>query len=154
VILLSKLTSLITAGFIVLALTSPDAKVTFDRNANDVANREFKFKNVPSPAKEDAAAKAKLTLVDGDIDPAAADLAAITDGRLPTDEDEPGANFFFKAGSPGGRFRMDFGSVITIAQVNSFSWHSESRDPSCTNSMHQMEQIRGSMPIPNGVSTR
>src|SRR5258705_8733565 len=125
----AKLVSLIVAGFMVLALTSLDAKVTFDRNANDVANREFTFKNVPTPAKDDAAAKAKLTLVDGDIDPAAADLAAITDGRLPTDEDEPGANFFFKARSSGGRFRMDFGSVINIAEVNSFSWHPESRGP-------------------------
>ncbi len=124
-----KLVSLIVAGFMILALISPDAKVTFDQNANNVANRDFKFKNVPSPAKEDAAAKAKLTLVDGIIDPAAADLAAITDGRLPTDEDEPGANFFFNAGSSGGRFRMDFGSLINIAQVNSFSWHSESRAP-------------------------
>src|SRR5258705_12339481 len=118
-----KLVSLIVTSFMVLALISLDAKVTFDQNANNVANRDFKFKNVPTPAKEDAAAKAKLTLVDGDIDPAAADLAAITDGRLPTDEDEPGANFFFKAGSSGGRFRMDFGWLINIAEVTPFSWH-------------------------------
>src|SRR5205085_8043388 len=78
---------------------------------------------------DDAAAQAKLTLIDGDIDGNSADLSALTDGRLPSDEDDPGANFFFNAGSSGGRFRMDFGRPIDIAQVNSYSWHPGSRGP-------------------------
>ncbi len=56
----------------------PDAKVTFDHNPNDVANREFKFKNIASPAKDDAAANAKLTLIDGDLDQGGAELSALT----------------------------------------------------------------------------
>src|SRR4029078_10056354 len=51
------------------------------------------------------------------------------DGRLPRDEDEPGSNVYFRAGSSGGRFRMDFGAPIEIAQVNSYSWHPNSRGP-------------------------
>ena len=103
--------------------------VVFDHNPNNTANREFKFKNIASPSKDDAASRAKLTLIDGDLDGGSAELAALTDGRLPRDEDEPGSNVFFRAGSSGGRFRMDFGSSIDIMQVNTYSWHPNSRGP-------------------------
>ncbi len=103
--------------------------VVFDHNSNIVANREFKFKNVASPTKDDAAAHAKLTLIDGELDGGSAELAALTDGRLPSDEDEPGSNVYFRAGSSGGRFRMDFETPIKIAHVNTYSWHPSSRGP-------------------------
>jgi hypothetical protein len=103
--------------------------IVFDHNPNSVANREFKFKRLASPSKDDAASRARLTLIDGDLDQGSADLAALIDGRLPRDEDEPAANVFFRAGSSGGRFRMDFGSRIEIAQVNTYSWHPNSRGP-------------------------
>lgn len=103
--------------------------VVFDHNPNSTANREFKFNRIPSPSKNDAASSAKLTLIDGDLDGGSAELAALTDGRLPRDEDEPGSNVYFRAGSSGGRFRMDFGSPIDIASVNSYSWHPNSRGP-------------------------
>lgn len=112
-----------------ILLSSYDAKVTIDHNANNVATRDFKFKTVPSPLKDDAAAKATLVLVDGEIDGNGADLVAVTDGTLPSDQDEPSANFFFTAGSSGGRFRFDFGRVIDVSQVNSYSWHPNSRGP-------------------------
>jgi hypothetical protein len=98
-------------------------------NPNSTATREFKFKNIPSPVADDAATNARLTLIDGNIDAGSAELSALVDGRLPTDEDEPGANLFFSAGSSGGRFRMDLGNVIEITQVNSYSWHPNSRGP-------------------------
>ena len=103
--------------------------VAIDHNANDVANREFKFKNVPSPVAADAASTAKLTLIGGDLDAGSAELNSLVDGRMPTDEDDPGTNVFFSAGSSGGRFRMDLGKAIDIAQVNSYSWHPNSRGP-------------------------
>lgn len=103
--------------------------VIVDHNPNGVATREFKFKNVPSPVADDAARTAKLTLIDGDIDAGSAELNALIDGRLPSDEDEPGANLFFRAGGSGGRFRMDLGKAIEIAQVNTYSWHANSRGP-------------------------
>ena len=85
-----------------------DARVTFEHNPNSVANREFKFGNIASPSKDDAAANAKLTLIDGDLDQSSGSLSTLVDGRMPQDEDEPGGNVFFRAGSTGGRFRMDF----------------------------------------------
>jgi hypothetical protein len=103
--------------------------VVFDHNPNSVADRDFKFKAVPSPAQDDAAAKAKLTLIGGNLDAGSAELSALVDGRLPTDEDDPAANVFFRAGSSGGRFRLDLGAAIDIAQVNSYSWHPNSRGP-------------------------
>ena len=106
-----------------------DPRIVFDHNPNSIANREFKFNRVPSPSKDDAATHAKLTLIDGDLDQGSAELAALTDGRLPRDEDEPGTNVYFRAGSSGGRFRMDFGTPIAIAQVNTYSWHPNSRGP-------------------------
>ena len=106
-----------------------DPRIVFDHNPNSVATREFKFKNIASPSKDDAATRAKLTLIDGDLDAGSADLAALIDGRLPRDEDEPAANVFFRAGSSGGRFRMDLGSTIEIARVNTYSWHPNSRGP-------------------------
>ena len=102
-------------------------KVTVDYNPNGTP--EFKFKNVPAPAKNDAASKAKSVLVVGELDPNGAGFSALTDGLLPTSEDQPAANLFFNAGGSGGRFRMDLGSVIEIAQINTYSWHPDTRGP-------------------------
>ena len=114
---------------LLLPLLLLGARVVFDHNPNSTATREFKFKNIASPAKDDAATNAKLTLIDGDLDQGAAELSALVDGRVPSDEDEPGANVYFRAGSSGGRFRMDFGTSIDIARVNTYSWHPNSRGP-------------------------
>ena len=114
---------------ILLLILLVNPGIVFDHNPNNTANREFKFKNLPSPSKDDAATRAKLTLIDGELEEGSAELAALTDGRVPRDEDEPGANVFFRSGTSGGRFRMDFGSPIEIAQVNSYSWHPNSRGP-------------------------
>jgi hypothetical protein len=112
-----------------LIIICATCSVVFDHNPNSTANRDFKFKNVPSPAKDDAAATAKITLIGGDLDAGSAELSALVDGHLPTDEDEPAGNVFFRAGSSGGRFRIDLGAMTDIAQVNSYSWHPNSRGP-------------------------
>jgi hypothetical protein len=106
---------------------SAQAVVTVDRNTGAAATHAFKFTRVPSPVTDDAGAKAKLVLVDGDMDPNAGSLSAINDGLLPRDEDEPGANFFFDAGTGGGRFVMQFAAAIDIARVHSYSWHPNTR---------------------------
>jgi len=109
--------------------TNAQVKTTTDHNPNATANSAFKFKNVPSPVKDDAAARAKLLLIEGQADGNGAELSALTDGVLPTEEDQPAANFFWNAGTGGGRFQMDLGSVIEIAQVNTYSWHPNTRGP-------------------------
>jgi hypothetical protein len=118
------------AAFLSLMLTTQaEINVTADHNTNATATSAFKFKDVPSPAKDDLGAKTKLLLLEGDLDPNGANLIALTDGRLPTEEDQPGANLFFDVGTGGGRFRMDLGSAIEIAQINTYSWHPNTRGP-------------------------
>ena len=109
--------------------THAQVKITSDHNSNAAATSGFKFKNVPSPLKDDAATKAKLLLVEGEVDGNGADLTALTDGALPTEEDQPAANFFWNAGTGGGRIQMDLGSIVDIAQVNTYSWHPNTRGP-------------------------
>ena len=116
-------------GVTVTRAASGDVKITMDRNSGAGATRAFRFKELPSPVKDDAAAKASLMIVDGEIDGNSAALSALTDGMLPSEEDEPDANFFFEQGTWGGRFRMDFGSPIEMAQINTYSWHPNTRGP-------------------------
>ncbi len=104
-------------------------KITIDHNTGKAATAEFKFKHVPSPARDDAATNARLTMVDAEADPNSADISALTDGMLPTTDDQPRRNFFLRAGSGGGRVRMDLGSVMEIAEVNTYSWHPNARGP-------------------------
>jgi len=106
-----------------------NGQIDFERVPNRLATPNFKFERFPSPGKDDAASSAKLTLVDGKPDDGSADLSALIDGQVPTHADEPGANFYFDAGTMGGRIRMDFGSPTDITQIVSYSWHPGSRGP-------------------------
>jgi len=130
--LIRKINQLVCALAVLWTFASSagaQVKVTIDHNTGGAAAGNFKFKSIPPPAPDDAASRAKLTLVDGQIDSGSADLSALIDGALPTADDEPGANLFFRAGSMGGRLRIDLGSVIEVAQINTYSWHPNSRGP-------------------------
>jgi hypothetical protein len=111
------------------SIAHADAHVTFDRNEGAAASPAFKFKTVPSPLKNDAGAKATFSIVDGKNDPNGSNIRRLNDGRLPEDDDAPTDNFFFAQGSEGGRLAADLGSAIEIKQVNTYSWHGETRAP-------------------------
>jgi hypothetical protein len=129
-----KKTNLIPAILLAFAAIAPaQVKITVDRNTSSEANAAFKFKHVPSPVKENAAAAATLRLIVGQADGNSANLKALVDGVLPSSEDEPEANFFFADGSDGGRFLLDFGHSVEIAQVNTYSWHPDTRGPQVYN---------------------
>jgi hypothetical protein len=96
---------------------------------NNSSGSGFKFKAVPAPANNDAATKAEFTLVEGERDGNGGELAVLHDGRVPTEEDQPAENFFFRAGTDGGRLQLDLGSVISVKQVNTYSWHASTRAP-------------------------
>ncbi|HEU0040162.1 MAG TPA: basic secretory protein-like protein [Verrucomicrobiae bacterium] len=118
------------ATILLTALASRgETKVVADHNDGSRATGEFKFKNVPSPSKDDAAAKAKFTIVAGTRDHAGADLDKLNDGRLPTEADQPSENFYFDVATAGGRLQADLGSAIEIRQVNTYSWHANTRAP-------------------------
>lgn len=108
--------------------SAPGVTVVVDR-VWPAGTREFKFAHVPVPSTTDAATDAKRVLVDGAMDDNGATLSALTDGLLPREEDEPGSNFFFTEGTTGGSFRFELARATPIAQVNSYSWHPNTRGP-------------------------
>lgn len=112
-------------------------KVAVDHNAKDRATPEFKFRNIPSPSAADAATHAKFLVVDGYIDQNSGGIQRLHDGRLPTEADQPAANFFFDQGTEGGRLLVDLGTAISIRQINTYSWHPNTRGP-------QVYQVYGS----------
>jgi hypothetical protein len=116
---------------ILLAATAAfaEVKATVERNQGEAATPAFKFKKVPSPAKENAARKAKFKIIDGTNDELGGGLEQVNDGKLPTEEDEPAANFFFAQNTDGGRILIDLGRAIEIKQINTYSWHPNTRGP-------------------------
>ena len=106
-----------------------EIKVAVEHNDNDHAAAGFKFKNIPVPSTSDAATKAKLTIVDGERDGNGGELDKLNDGKLPIEADEPDENFFFNAGTDGGRILVDLGSARDLKQVNTYSWHPGTRGP-------------------------
>jgi hypothetical protein len=111
------------------SLVHADAQVTIDRNEGSSASSAFKFKAVPSPLKNDAGAKATFSIVDGQNDPNGGNIRRLNDGRLPEEDDAPTDSFFFAQGTQGGRLAADLGSAIEISQVNTYSWHADTRAP-------------------------
>jgi hypothetical protein len=120
--------------------------VTVERNIGADATKSFKFKNF-RPLKDDAAAKATLTLLSGEV---GSDLNVLTDGLLPENDDDPKANFSFADGSSGGRFRIDLGDVIEIKQINSYSWHSGARASQVYRLYGSVGAEQGFCPEPRG----
>jgi hypothetical protein len=106
-----------------------EIKIVIEHNDNDAATAQFKFKRIPAPSKTDAATEAKFAIVDGEEDDNGGSLEKLHDGRVPSEEDEPAENFFFNAGTQGGRILVDLGRVLEIREVNTYSWHPNTRGP-------------------------
>lgn len=116
-------------AFLSAAVAFGEIQVVVEHNSNDNATEQFKFKNIPEPLPDNAAAKAAFTIVAGSADENGGGASLLNDGKLPTQEDQPDANFFFGAGTEGGRVQVDLGSAIAIKQINSYSWHPNTRGP-------------------------
>lgn len=113
-----------------LSVTShAEVRVMSERNVNEEASSNFTFRNVPPPARDDAASSAEFSIVDGRRDPNGGDAAKLNDGHVPTKADEPRESFFFGAGTSGGRLLVDLGKTTDIRQVNTYSWHPQERGP-------------------------
>jgi len=147
----SQIQLLVVAAMSLVVLFQDAVTITIDRNTNLHATSAFKFQRVPPPAKDDAATNAKLMLLDGELDPNGAELKALTDGLAPAGEDQADLNVFFRAGSGGGRFRIDLGKAIEVAQVNTYSWHPGSRGPQVYRVWGSDESDRKFNPEPKGT---
>lgn len=111
------------------AATASDAPVvvTVDHNDNDVATKDFKFKNVRGIIENGT--EGAITVVDGQPDDGSAPPDALYDGKAPDEADQPDKNFFFRAGDEGGRFLLDVGEVESLEEVDTYSWHPNTRAP-------------------------
>jgi basic secretory peptidase family protein len=123
----------VVLGFVLLLTGAlpgrSEVKIAVDRNAGEDASSAFHFSHVPPPARNDAATGAKFSLVDGQRDNNGGEVDKLHDGKLPEEADEPGENFFFAAGTDGGRLLLDMGSPVDVRQVNTYSWHPGTRGP-------------------------
>ena len=119
----------IAAVLMFAAISHAEIKTIVGHHRNQDAAPDFKFTDVPAPSQSDAAAKATFTIVDGQRDRNGGDVDKLHDGKIPTEDDQPAQNFFFSMGADGGRILVDLGSVTTIKQVNTYSWHPDTRGP-------------------------
>ncbi|MBN2508056.1 MAG: hypothetical protein JXQ71_15320 [Verrucomicrobia bacterium] len=104
-------------------------RVAVEHLGSGEAGPGWPFKTVPRPARTDAAAGAVFTVVDGRRDRNGGDARVLHDGLVPADEDAPADNFFFDAGTDGGRLRVDLGRAVAVREVATYSWHPGSRGP-------------------------
>ncbi len=102
--------------------------VTMEHNDGAAATEAFKFKTIPSP-RPNAATGANFKVADGEPDDNSASPDVLHDGKLPDEEDQPEANFFFQNGSKGGQVMIDLGKVVPVKEVDTYSWHSSTRAP-------------------------
>ena len=94
--------------------------------ARGEADAAFSVGDVPAPAADDAGNRAAVRVVAGAVDPNGGGVAALTDGKLPTGEDRPAANFFL-AGSRPGRALFDLGRAVDLKAIRTYSWHPTTR---------------------------
>jgi hypothetical protein len=124
--------ALIATGLSILLLaaaTRGEVTTVVEHIDNAHATADVQFKTVPAPSKTDAATKAKFTIVAGHRDANSGDVEKLNDGRMPSNSDEPAENFFFDEGTDGGRILIDLAAPIAINQVNTYSWHPDTRGP-------------------------
>lgn len=111
------------------AVSQAEVQTVVEHNGRAAASGDFKFENVPAPSRTDAATNATVAIADGRRDRNGGDVGVLRDGRGPGGRDEPRANFFFAAGTKGGRLLLDLGEITEVQKVNSYSWHSDTRGP-------------------------
>ena len=117
--------SLVLVLLCVGQVSHAEPTVTIDALSTDQATVEFKFPNVPSPSATDAGNLAALTAAPRRRFFKHTDIFALHDGKLSTNWDDPERNFYFSTG--GGRVLVDLTRNIDIQQVNTYSWHPNTR---------------------------
>lgn len=119
-----------SALFLMLASSPENVRAdVVTSNEQLEAGSGFAFEKLDSPAINDAGAKATWKLIDGVADRNGAGLEALHDGRVPQGDDEPRANFFFAAGTDGGRLSADLGGITAVNRISTYSRHSGERGP-------------------------
>jgi hypothetical protein len=104
-----------------------DVRTVTEYQSDGIAS--FKLGGIPAPARKDAASAAKFSLLDGTPDANGGTLDKLHDGTAAREADDPERNFFFAAGTAGGRLLIDLERTTEIRQINTYSWHPTTRGP-------------------------
>ena len=124
-----RLAAAIAALLFVARVSFASIQTLVGHNAGELESLNFTFTNIPPPSRSDAATAAKFTIVSGELDANGGGLDALHDGKVPAEADDPAENFFFAAGTSGGRLLTDLGRACEVKQINSYSWHPSTRGP-------------------------
>jgi len=88
------------------------------------------YTKVPAPSANDAATSATFTIIDNQsTTTGGGGVNVLHDGQMPRNEDAPAQCHFFLEGTLEGRLKIDLGRAISIAQINTYSWHKSNRAP-------------------------
>jgi hypothetical protein len=98
-------------------------QVLAEHNDMVSANPQFKFKNLPSISKDDAAQQAVFTIVDGRRASFGGGLKTLNDGLGPGTNDDERLEVTFEPWNLEGRIKADLGRIIPIDQINTYSWY-------------------------------
>src|SRR6187402_1704871 len=120
---------LAATAILVIAATAPGAVQVNTALSEESSGASFTFTNVPAPARNDAATSARARILAGIVDSNSGGIGALRDGQSPAQPDQPDANFFFEAGTEGGRLLFDLERIMEVKQVNTYSRHPDSRGP-------------------------
>lgn len=99
------------------------------RSGHDSGDVRFAFAGIAQPSMSDAATSARFEVISGKPDGNSAALSVLQDGDVPHNADDPRQNFFFQAGTQGGRILVDMQRSVAVEQVNTYSWHRKERGP-------------------------
>ena len=94
-----RLTAAAALWLLLGSLLHAQITVTTEHVRSDEAEPGFAFRTVPRPARNDVAAHATFAIVSGRPDANCGGLERLHDGQVPSDEDAPGENFFFRVGT-------------------------------------------------------
>jgi hypothetical protein len=126
--LMTRILAMFVVGLLTIPATQLRAEIQISSEHLD-AELGFCFEQIPLPAVNDAGSRATWTMISGQRDDNGARIAALNDGRVPANEDQPRSNFFFRAGTAGGRILADLGKANSIKRISSYSRHVGDRAP-------------------------
>jgi hypothetical protein len=120
---------LLTVGVVLLCGASATAEIKVAPVFRAEGAPQLSASDIPSPARNDAASTARIRILDGVVDSNSGGIGKLRDGKIATEADQPDENFFFDAGTEGGRLLVDLGRVVEVKQINTFSRHPGPRGP-------------------------
>lgn len=107
-------------------VAAADVVVRVNANTRATANANWQAEGMKLAAKDDVGNQASISVLAGRADQNGDSVAALRDGILSDQADQPSRNFFFTGNSPS-QLLFDFGRPIQLEAIRSYSWHPSTR---------------------------